>query len=75
MNSGKLYVVATPIGNLDDITFRAVETLKQADFIACEDTRVTSVLLKNYNISNELISFNAQSESRKINYVLILFKK
>ena len=67
---GKLYVVATPIGNLEDITFRAVETLKKVNFIACEDTRVTSILLKNYNITQELISFNAQSESRKIEYVL-----
>ena len=70
MVSGKLFVVATPIGNLEDITFRAIETLKSVSFIACEDTRVSSILLKNYNISCELVSFNAQSESRKINYVL-----
>lgn len=70
MESGKLFVVATPIGNLEDISFRAVETLKSVSFIACEDTRVSSILLKNYNISKELISFNAQSETRKIDYVL-----
>lgn len=74
MNYGKLFVIATPIGNLEDITIRAINTLKLADFIACEDTRVTSFLLKTYDISKELISFNAQSESRKIDYVLSRIK-
>ncbi|MFH1196942.1 MAG: 16S rRNA (cytidine(1402)-2'-O)-methyltransferase [bacterium] len=69
-STGKLFVVATPIGNLKDITFRAVETLNEVDFIICEDTRVTSVLLKHNGISKELVSFNAQSESRKIEYVI-----
>lgn len=70
MEFGKLFVVATPIGNLNDISFRAIETLKNVNFIACEDTRVSSVLLKHFEISCEMISFNAQSESRKIDYVL-----
>lgn len=70
MESGKIYVVATPIGNLKDITFRAVETLGEVDFIVCEDTRVTSFLLKHFNISKELVSLNAQSETRKIDFVL-----
>ncbi|NNG26360.1 MAG: 16S rRNA (cytidine(1402)-2'-O)-methyltransferase [Ignavibacteriaceae bacterium] len=64
--SGKLYIVSTPIGNLKDITARALETLEQVDFILCEDTRVTSRLLKYYNISKELVSFNAVSETKKI---------
>lgn len=68
--SPALYIVSTPIGNLKDITLRAIETLKEADFIICEDTRVTSVLLNHYEIKKELVSFNAQSESAKIGYVL-----
>lgn len=64
--TGKLYIVSTPIGNLKDISLRAIETLNEVDFILCEDTRVTSVLLKQYNIIKQLISFNAVSESKKI---------
>ena len=66
----KLYIVSTPIGNLKDLTLRALEILKEVDFIACEDTRVTSVLLKNYDIHKELISLNAVNESSKVGYVL-----
>ena len=63
---GSFYIVSTPIGNLKDITLRAIETLKEVDFIICEDTRVTSVLLKHYDIHKELVSMNAQTESKKI---------
>ncbi|HSP86718.1 MAG TPA: 16S rRNA (cytidine(1402)-2'-O)-methyltransferase [Ignavibacteriaceae bacterium] len=63
---GSLYIVSTPIGNLKDITLRAIDTLKEVNFIICEDTRVTSILLKHYEIHKELISMNAQSESKKI---------
>ena len=63
---GSLYIVSTPIGNLKDITLRAIETLKEIDFIICEDTRVTSVLLKHYDVHKELVSMNAQTETKKI---------
>ncbi|MEJ2617659.1 MAG: rRNA small subunit methyltransferase 1, partial [Ignavibacteriaceae bacterium] len=66
----RLYIVSSPIGNLKDITLRALEVLKEVDFIACEDTRVTSILLKHYEIHKELISLNAANESSKIDYVL-----
>lgn len=56
LEKSALYIVGTPIGNLSDITFRAVETLRQADFIAAEDTRVTAVLLNKYGIKNSLVS-------------------
>lgn len=66
MNKGKLFVVATPIGNLGDITFRAIETLKSVDFIVCEDTRVSSSLLNRYDIQNKLYVLNAGNEEKKI---------
>lgn len=74
-NYGTVYVVATPIGNLSDITFRAVETLKNVDFILCEDTRVTRILIDHYEIQKELISFNAATETKKIKYALDRIKK
>lgn len=66
----KLFIVSTPIGNLEDISFRAIETLKQSDFIICEDTRNSSVLLKKYEINKELISLNAFNEKNKITYLI-----
>lgn len=56
--SGTLYVVATPIGNLEDITFRAVRVLREADLIACEDTRHTRVLLAHYGIGTPTLSYH-----------------
>jgi 16S rRNA (cytidine1402-2'-O)-methyltransferase len=65
-----LYIVSTPIGNLKDITLRALEILKEVDFIACEDTRVTGFLLNHYEIKKELVSVNANNESKKTDYIL-----
>ena len=67
---GTLYIVATPIGNLEDITFRAVETLKNADVIACEDTRHTLGLLNKYGIRKPLLSYYAADEEKGIVKIL-----
>jgi 16S rRNA (cytidine1402-2'-O)-methyltransferase len=62
----KLYVTATPIGNLGDITLRAIETLKMCDFIICEDTRVTGKLLHHLEIETKMISLNAFDEKKNL---------
>ena len=54
METGKLYIVPTPVGNLEDMTYRAVKVLKDADLILAEDTRTSSVLLKHYDIQGKL---------------------
>lgn len=64
MDSASLYVVATPIGNLGDITLRALEVLKQVDVIAAEDTRVTRVLLRHYGVTTPLIALHEHNEQR-----------
>src|SRR6266540_292586 len=65
-----LYVVATPIGNLEDFTIRAINVLSNVDLILAEDTRVTRVLLERYNISKEVISYHQHSTLRKIELVI-----
>lgn len=63
---GKLYIVGTPIGNLADITYRAVETLKTVDLILCEDTRTTGILLKHYSITTPTKSFHSHSKLSRV---------
>ena len=75
MLSGKLYIVATPIGNLGDITLRALETLKSVDIILCEDTRVTKNLLEHYQISKTLSSYHQHTDARKIKEITSLLEE
>ena len=62
---GQLNIVSTPIGNLGDITFRAIEVLKSVDLILAEDTRVAKKLLNHYAIENKIVSFNLINENQK----------
>ena len=75
---GTLYVVSVPIGNTKDITLNALETLKNVDIIACEDTRVSGLLLKEYDIKNKLVAYHKyqmQGHHALMIQVLILLKK
>ena len=69
-----LYLVSTPIGNLKDITLRALETLKKSSYILCEDTRVSKILLDRYQIKSRLISNHKFNESRNLNKIINLLK-
>lgn len=70
--TGKVYFVATPIGNLGDITFRAVETLKNADYIACEDTRHSAILLSHYDIHKPTFSYHKFNENNSADGIIDL---
>lgn len=72
MKSGVLYVVATPIGNLEDITVRALDVLRRVDVVACEDTRTTRVLLQRWDIDARTMSLHRFSEARKVDKVIDL---
>ncbi|HZD94601.1 MAG TPA: SAM-dependent methyltransferase [Candidatus Sulfotelmatobacter sp.] len=67
---GTLYVVATPIGNLEDITYRAVRGLRETDLIACEDTRHTARLLQHYDIDKPTVGYHEHNEARRAEKLL-----
>ena len=69
-----LYVVSTPIGNLGDITLRAIKVLKQSEYILCEDTRVSKKLLEKYNIKSKLISNHKFNERKNVNKIINILK-
>lgn len=74
-NFGTLYICPTPIGNLEDMTLRAVRILKEVDIIACEDTRVTQKLLNHYGISTKLMSYHKFSEKQKTDNIIKILKE
>ncbi len=71
----KLYIVATPIGNMGDITMRAIETLQNVDLILCEDTRETKKILNRYRIEKETMSYHAQSKLSKTDKIFELLEE
>ena len=73
-NENGLYLVSTPIGNLKDITLRAIETLKKSSYILCEDTRVSKNLLDRYEIKSRMISNHKFNETKNLNKIISLLK-
>ena len=73
-DTASLYLIPTPIGNIDDITVRALNTLNSVDEILCEDTRTTGILLKRYNINKKLVSCHEYNEEKMIDYVISKLK-
>jgi len=71
----KLYIIPTPIGNLNDITLRALETLKKVDFILAEDTRQSSKLLKHFEIDKKLVAYHQHNEHKSIDKVIDQLKQ
>ncbi len=69
-----LYLVPTPVGNLGDITLRAIDILKKSDYILCEDTRVSKILLNKYQIKSKLISNHKFNEKKNLSTVIELLK-
>lgn len=74
MKEYDFYIVPTPIGNLDDITLRAIEVLKRVDLIACEDSRVTQKILNHYDIRTKCISYHKYNEKERINFIIETLK-
>lgn len=75
MKEYDFYIVPTPIGNLGDITLRAIETLKSVDIIACEDIRVTQKLLNHFEIKTKCISYHKFNEKERVNYFLEILRE
>ena len=73
-NQGKLYIVPTPVGNLEDMTFRAIRILKEADLILAEDTRTSGILLKHFEIKNALQSHHKFNEHKTVESVVTRIK-
>ncbi len=72
---GNLYIIPTPIGNLEDLTFRAKRLLEEVDLIACEDTRHTGILLKHYGIQTPKLSFHSHSGQAKVDKIIAFLKE
>ena len=72
---GTLFIVGTPIGNLEDVSLRALRILKEVDFILCEDTRVTKKLLAHYQIDKPLISYHQHSDAKKVSEIVELLRE
>ena len=70
VTSKNLYIVSTPIGNLEDITLRALEVLKKSDIVLCEDTRKSIKLLNHYNIKKKLISYHKFNEKKQLALII-----
>ena len=70
MSMGTLYLVPTPVGNLEDITFRALKVLKEADLILAEDTRTSGILLKHFEIKNAMLSYHKFNEHQTVDRVV-----
>lgn len=71
----KIYIIGTPIGNLEDITLRAIRILKEVDIVLCEDTRITKRLLDKYEISTPMLSYHAQSKLSKVDKIIEMLRK
>ena len=72
---GKLFIIGTPIGNLEDVTVRALRVLKEVDLVLCEDTRVTKRLLSKYEIDTPTMSYHAQSKLAKVDKIFALLEE
>jgi len=70
MSTGKLFIVPTPVGNLEDMTFRAIKVLKSVDLILAEDTRTTGILLKHFEIQNQMQSFHKFNEHKNLQHIV-----